>query len=308
MNVLPIVVGLIAAAGAWLIITGIRGARTGDAATLARQRLARQEIGLGQSAVALELEKPLGERLLQPLRKWFTRQMVRLTPATQAAAFRRSLDFVGAPFGLDPAGLQTLRIAGGAAFGTLGVGLGVLMGSSVALAIALLVGAILGFYLPVLWLDQLVRQRRAELESALPNALDVVAISMEAGLGLDRALEQLVRHQEGPLTLLVARALREIELGRPRAEALEEMAQATGVEDFVALVRSIIHAERTGVPIARTIAAHSAQMRVKRRLHIRAEAARASLKILLPTVGCVFPTLWLILLGPALLVVLAIKH
>jgi tight adherence protein C len=308
MNALPIIVGLFAAVGVWLIVAGVRGARTGDAATLARQRLARQEIGLGQSAVALELERPLAERLVQPLRKWFARQMLRLTPATQAAAFRRNLDFVGAPYGLDPAGLQTLRIVGAAAFGTLGVALGVLLGSPVALGVALLVGAIIGFYLPVLWLDQLVRQRRAELESALPNALDVVAISMEAGLGLDRALEQLVRHQEGPLTLLVARALREIELGRPRAEALEEMAQATGVEDFVALVRSIIHAERTGVPIARTIAAHSAQMRVKRRLRIRADAARASLKILLPTVGCVFPTLWLILLGPALLVVLAIKH
>ena len=308
MNALPIVVGLLAAAGVWLITVGIRGARIGDAATLARQRLARQEIGLGQSAVALELERPLGERLLIPLRRWFNKQMIRLTPAAQAANFRRSLDFVGAPFGLDPAGLETLRIAGAAAFGTVGVALGVFIGSPVALAMALLGGAIFGFYLPVLWLDQLVRQRRAELESALPNALDVVAISMEAGLGLDRALEQLVRHQEGPLTLLVARALREIELGRPRADALEEMAQATGVEDFVALVRSIIHAERTGVPIARTIAAHSAQMRVKRRLRIRADAARASLKILLPTVGCVFPTLWLILLGPALLVVLAIKH
>ena len=308
MNVLPIIVGVFAAVGVWLIIAGIRGTRMGDPATLARQRLARQEIGLGQSAVALELEKSLGERLLIPLRRWFARQMVRLTPATQAATFRRNLDFVGAPFGLDPAGLQTLRIACAAAFGTLGVALGVLIGSPLALAISLLVGAVLGFYMPVLWLDQLVRQRRAELESALPNALDVVAISMEAGLGLDRALEQLVRHQEGPLTLLVARALREIELGRPRAEALEEMAQATGVEDFVALVRSIIHAERTGVPIARTIAAHSAQMRVKRRLRIRADAARASLKILLPTVGCVFPTLWLILLGPALIVVLAIKH
>ena len=308
MNALPIIVGLLAAAGVWLIAAGIRNSRTGDAATLARQRLARQEIGLGQSAVALELEKPLGERLALPLRRWFTKQMTRLTPATQAATFRRNLDFVGAPFGLDPAGLQTLRIASAAAVGTVGVALGVLIGSTVALGIALLVGAAFGFYLPVLWLDQLVRQRRAELESALPNALDVVAISMEAGLGLDRALEQLVRHQEGPLTLLVARALREIELGRPRAEALEEMAQATGIEDFVALVRSIIHAERTGVPIARTIAAHSAQMRVKRRLRIRAEAARASLKILLPTVGCVFPTLWLILLGPALLVVLAIKH
>lgn len=308
MNALPIIVGLFAAAGVWLIIAGVRGTRMGDPATLARQRLARQEIGLGQSAVALELEKSLGERLVTPLRRWFVRQMVRMTPATQAASYRRNLDFVGSPFGLDPAGLQTLRIAGAAALGTVGVALGVLIGSPVALGIALLAGAAVGFYLPVIWLDQLVRQRRAELESALPNALDVVAISMEAGLGLDRALEQLVRHQEGPLTLLVARALREIELGRPRAEALEEMAQATGIEDFVALVRSIIHAERTGVPIARTIAAHSAQMRVKRRLRIRADAARASLKILLPTVGCVFPTLWLILLGPALIVVLAIKH
>jgi tight adherence protein C len=308
MNAFPIVVGLLAAAGVWLITTGVRSARASDAATLARQRLARQEIGLGQNAVALELERPLGERLLIPLRRWFSKQVIRLTPAAQAANFRRSLDFVGAPMGLDPAGLQTLRIAGAAGLGTLGVALGVLIGSPVALAIALLGGAVLGFYMPVLWLDQLVRQRRAELESALPNALDVVAISMEAGLGLDRALEQLVRHQEGPLTLLVARALREIELGRPRAEALEEMAQATGVEDFVALVRSIVHAERSGVPIARTIAAHSAQMRVKRRLRIRADAARASLKILLPTVGCVFPTLWLILLGPALLVVLAIKR
>jgi tight adherence protein C len=308
MNPFPFVIGLVAAIGVWLIAAGIRGTRTGDAATLARQRLARQEIGLGQSAVALELERPLGERLLVPLRRWFARQMMRMTPATQAATFRRNLDFVGTPFGLDAAGLQTLRIVGAAALGTLGVALGVLIGSPAAIAVALLGGAVLGFYLPVLWLDQLVRQRRAELESVLPNALDVVAISMEAGLGLDRALEQLVRHQEGPLTLLVARALREIELGRPRAEALEDMAQATGVEDFVALIRSIIHAERTGVPIARTIAAHSAQMRVKRRLSIRADAARASLKILLPTVGCVFPTLWLILLGPALLVVLAIKH
>jgi tight adherence protein C len=308
MNPLPLLLGLIAAVGVWMLVTGVRGARTGDAATLARERLARQEIGLGQSAIALELEKPLGERLLIPVRRWFTRQMLRLTPTTQAANFRRQLDFVGAPYGLDPAGIQTLRIACGAAFGALGIGLGVLLGSAVSIGVALVVGAALGFYLPILWLDQLVRQRRAELESALPNALDVVAISMEAGLGLDRALEQLVRHQEGPLTLLVARALREIELGRPRSAALEEMADSTGVEDFASLVRSIMHAERTGVPIARTIAAHSAQMRVKRRLRIRADAARASLKIMLPTVGCVFPTLWLILLGPALIVVLTINH
>jgi tight adherence protein C len=308
MSGVPIVLGVIAAAGVWLLITGVIAARASDAATLARQRLARQEIGLGQNAVALELEKPLGERLMAPLMRWLRRQLERLTPAAQTLHFRRQLDFVGAPFGLDPAGVQALRIAAAAALGAVGLGIGVLLGTSVAIGISLLIGVGVGFYLPVIWLDQLVRQRRAELEAALPNALDVVAISMEAGLGLDRALEQLVRHQEGPFTLIVARALREIELGRTRAEALEEMAQSTGVEDFVALVRGILHAERTGVPIARTIAAHSAQMRVKRRLKIRTEAARASLKILIPTVGCVFPTLWLILLGPALIVVLSISR
>lgn len=307
LQLFPIFLGVMAAIGAWMIASGVRGSRTVDAASLARERLARQELGLGQSAIALELEKPLRERLFAPVRGWFGRNMKRFTPATQAANFQRQLDFAGTPFGLDPAGVQTLRVAAAAGLGTIGTALGVLMGSSVAIPILLLIGVGVGFYIPILWLDQLVRARRAEIEAALPNALDVVAISMEAGLGLDRALEQLVRHQEGPLTLLVARALREIELGRSRAEALEEMAVSTGVEDFTALIRSIIHAERTGVPIARTIAAHAAQMRVKRRLHIRTEAARASLKILLPTVGCVFPTLWLILLGPALLVVLSIS-
>jgi tight adherence protein C len=310
VNLLPIVVGVgaLAAVGVWMLVAGIVSAREGDATTLARARLARQEIGLGQSAAALQLERPLGERLLAPGRRWLTRQMTRMTPATQAATFRRHLDFVGNPMGLDPAGMQALRIAAAAGLGALGLGLGVLIGSPFAIGVVVLIGVALGYFLPVVWLNQLVRERRAEIETALPNALDVVAISMEAGLGLDRALEQLVRHQEGPLTLLVARALREMELGRPRAEALLEMAEATGVEDFTSLVRGILHAERTGVPIARTIAAHSAQMRVKRRLKIRTEAARASLKILLPTVGCVFPTLWLILLGPALIVVIGLQR
>ena len=304
MSTIPILLGLIAALGVVIVAVGMRSSQSTDAATLLRERLIRQELALGHSALALQLERPLMERLFEPVRKAIARQMNRLTPAAQAASFQRELDFIGNPFGLDPAGVQTLRIAAGAGLGALGTALGIVIAAPIAIVLGLVGGAALGFYLPNIWLRQLVGERRAQLEAVLPNALDVVAISMEAGLGLDRALEQLVRHQEGPLTLLVARALREIELGRPRADALNDMAEATGVEDFAALVRSIPHAERTGVPIARTIAAHSAQMRVKRRLQIRADAARASLKILMPTVGCVFPTLWLILLGPALLVVL----
>jgi tight adherence protein C len=306
MSTIPLLVGLLAAVGAFMLVVGIVGSRTSDATTLARERLARQDIGLGQSAVALELEKPLGERLTSPLRRWVGRQMTRLTPTVQAAHFRRQLDFVGNPLRLDPAGVQTLRVAGAAGLGAVGMALGVLAGQPVITVIALVVGVALGFYLPVMWLEQLVRDRRVEIEAALPNALDVVAISMEAGLGLDRAFEQLVRHQEDTLTLLIARALREVQLGRSRAEAFTEMAEATGVDDFISLIKGILHAEKTGVPVARTISAHSAQMRAKRRLEIRTEAGRAALRILFPTVGCIFPTLWLILLGPALLVVLAI--
>ncbi|HSS60053.1 MAG TPA: type II secretion system F family protein [Candidatus Limnocylindrales bacterium] len=308
MSALPIIIGVAAALGAYLLTIGIISSRAADPATLARERLARQEVGLGQSAVALQLEKPLAERLFGPMRRWFERQTMRLTPDAQAAHFRRQLDFVGNPLGLDPAGLQTLRIAAAAGLGAIGTAFGMFIGTPIGIGLALLFGVAAGFYLPVVWLDQLVRERRSELEASLPNALDVVAISMEAGLGLDRALEQLVRHQDDSLTLLVARALREIQLGRPRQEALEEMAAATGIDDFTSLVRGILFAERTGVPIARTIAAQAAQMRVKRRLKIRTEAARASLKILLPTVGCVFPTLWLVLLGPALIVVLTLSH
>jgi len=306
VNATSLLVGAAAAVGVFLLAFGVLLTRAGDATALARERLARQEIGLGQSAVALELEKPLVERLLAPVRRWFDRQAMRMTPEAQATRFRRQLDFVGNPLGLDPAGLQTLRIAGAAALGAIGTAVGVFIGPPVAIGVSLLAGVALGFFLPVIWLDQLVRERRTELEASLPNALDVVAISMEAGLGLDRALEQLVRHQDDSLTLLVARALREIQLGRPRAQALQEMAESTGIDDFTSLVRGILYAERTGVPIARTISAHAAQMRVKRRMKIRTEAARASLKILLPTVGCVFPTLWLILLGPALIVAISL--
>jgi tight adherence protein C len=308
MSGLALALGLLAAAGIAVAALGIRLAEASDAAAMARERLARQDLAVGGSLTELELTRPLADRMLAPVRQAITRIVNRWTPATQSARIQRQLDLAGDPLGLDPAGIQTLRVATGAALAAIGTAIGVLIGQVGAMVVFLVAGLAVGFYLPILWLGQAVRQRRAQLELALPDALDVVAISMETGLSLDRALEQLAKYQKGPFTDLVSQALHEIELGRPRAAALEEMADLTGMEDFIALVRSITHAERSGVPIARAIEAHAAQMRVRRRLKIRADAARSSLKMLLPTVGCVFPTLWLILLGPALLVALSIKR
>src|SRR2546430_6122530 len=118
-----------------------------------------QELGLGQSAIALQLERPLGERLVEPVRKAIARQVSRLTPAAQAASFQRELDFIGNPFGLDPAGVQTLRIAAGAGLGALRAVLGIVIRFPVAIIVRLAGGAGLGFYLPTLWLRQLVNER-----------------------------------------------------------------------------------------------------------------------------------------------------
>ena len=308
MNAFAVGIGLLAGIGAAFAVIGIQIVRASDATMLARRRLARQDIALGGGLAELELERPLSERLMLPLRRAATNIVNRFTPAAQAARLQERLDMAGNPFGLDPAGVQTLRVATGAAAGALGTALGLIIGQPIALALLLVGGFFGGFYLPIFWLGQLIRQRLQKLEAVLPDSLDVIAISMEAGLSLDRALEQLARYQEGPFTEVVQHALQQMEFGRPRAEALEEMAERMGMEDFTALVRSIVHAERGGVPIAHAIEAHAAQMRVRRRLKIRTEAAQASLKMLLPTVGCVFPTLWLILLGPALILAVSLSH
>ena len=163
MNTIPVLLGVIAAAGVALVALGMRASQATDATSLLRERLIRQELGLGQSAIALQLERPLLERVTDPLRKAVARQVNRLTPAAQAARFQRELDFIGNPFGLDPAGVQTLRIAAAAGLGAVGTALGVLIGQPLAVALGLATGAVLGFYLPMFWLRQLVSDRRAEL-------------------------------------------------------------------------------------------------------------------------------------------------
>jgi hypothetical protein len=171
MSTVGVLLGLAAAAGVVLIAVGMRTSQATDATALLRERLIRQELGLGQSAIALQLERPLSERLTAPIRKAITRQMTRLTPAAQQANFQRELDFIGNPFGLDPAGVQTLRIAAAAGLGALGIAIGILIGQPFALIVALVAGLILGFYLPILWLRQLVTTGAPSSSRCCPTPL-----------------------------------------------------------------------------------------------------------------------------------------
>src|SRR2546428_10836889 len=219
MNALPLIIGIAAAAGAYLLTIGIIAARAADATALARERLSRQEIGLGQSAVALQLEKPFLQRLFGPARRWLDRKTMRRPPEAQAANFRRQLDSGGNPLGLDPAGLQTLRIAAAAGLGAIGTAVGLFIGPPFAFGLSLVIGVALGFYLPVFWLDQLVRDRRGVPEAALPNSLVAPPGSREAGLGLLPALAPVGRPPAHPPPPSGGRALREVPGGRPRPHA-----------------------------------------------------------------------------------------
>src|SRR5256886_14087383 len=194
MNALPLIIGIAAAEGAYLLTIGIIPARAADAPALARERLSRQEIGLGQSAVALQLERPFVQRLFGPGRRWLERQTMRMTPEVQATNFRRQLDFVGNPLGLDPAGLQTLRIAAAAALGAISTAIGLFIGTPFVIGLSIVIRVALGVYLPLIWLDQLVRDRPSELEGSLAHPLGGGASSKEARLRLDRAREPAFRH------------------------------------------------------------------------------------------------------------------
>jgi tight adherence protein C len=185
-----------------------------------------------------------------------------------------------------------------------GLGLGFLLGNPVYLVIALVAGTILGYYLPVIWLQQKVDGRRTEIQKGLPDALDLLVICVDAGLGFDAALARVTDKYKNALSDILSKALREVSLGRPRLEALDEMGRSSGVEDLHNFIQAVIQSEQFGTGIGKILRIQADEMRRKRRQRAQEKGAQATLKMMLPMVGCIFPTLWIVLLGPAVLILM----
>jgi tight adherence protein C len=137
--------------------------------------------------------------------------------------------------------------------------------------------------------------------------MDLLTIASEAGQSFDAAISNVVEKYDNALADEFATVIRETQLGRPRLEALEDMGKRCGVEDLNNFVQAIIQSEQMGVGIAKILRIQAQELRRKRRQRAQEQAAQATLKMMLPMVGCIFPTLWIILLGPAILVVLKAK-
>ena len=184
---------------------------------------------------------------------------------------------------------------------TIGIGLGALTQNRILLAVGAAVGAVVGLYAPMLWLRQRRNKRRFEIEIDLPDVIDVLVVCVEAGLTFEAAMEKVVEKYDHALASEFGRAIQEVRLGRPRLDALNDMGRRTGVEDLNNFVQAIIQAEQLGSGISRILRIQSDEMRLRRLVTAQERGAKASLKMLLPMLGCIFPTLWVILLGPAAL-------
>ncbi len=299
---------LLVALGIFIMFLGLaRTPANVNTALMVQQRL--QVYGAGGEARPLtleevELQRPFTERFLRPALVRLGSIMSRSTPQKQRQDLQNKLDLAGRPGNLTPEDFGAIRIVGAAVLAAVGLLLGFLLQNTTYLVITLVLGAILGYFAPQLWLQQKVDARRTEIQKSLPDAMDLLVIAVDAGLGFDAALARVTDKYKNALSEEFAKVLREVNLGRPRLEAMDEMGRSSGVEDLHNFIQAVIQSEQFGTGIGKILRIQADEMRRKRRQRAQEKAAQATLKMMLPMVGCIFPTLWIVLLGPAALILL----
>jgi tight adherence protein C len=245
---------------------------------------------------------------LEALAKPLTSRM----QAHETAPLRQQLSRAGDPGALTPAGFQAVRYSLAALMALAGLGLGVLVSTPfpviIAAAISGVIAAVIGYFLPSLWLESRISSRRRQIQRSLAEATDLLTLVVESGMSLDEGLLSITERFHNALGDEIGKVLREIRLGRPRMSALEHMAETTGVPDLHHLVESIVQSDQMGVPIARLLRVQAMEMRRRQRQTAQERAAQASSRMVFPMVGCIFPVLWIVLLGPAIIQIVKSLH
>jgi tight adherence protein C len=233
------------------------------------------------------------------LPEWFQRLAIRLSPAGIATVMQRRLDVAG-----NPAGWTTDRMLAVKGLGLVALGLlGALYGlrNPELLVVGGGFGAVMGFFLPDLLLRNTGLRRQQQIPRSLPDALDMLTICVEAGLGFDAALAQVARHTPGPLAGEFARVLQEMQIGKSRTEAMRSMGERTTVPELRAFVSAMIQASELGIPVAHVLREQAKEMRTRRRQRAEAQAQKVPVKITFPLILCLFPSLLVIVLGPGII-------
>jgi tight adherence protein C len=297
-----IVVGIISLA--YLVIVGMRE-DTGDDPL--EKRLANYgDRELPASLEDLELSLSMQERIIIPMYRALANFAVRFTPENQIEDIRRQLELAGKAQSMEPATFFGQRIAL-----TLAMGVGAFLlffmvtdwGPVKGIA-GTIGGALLGYYLPMLQLKGQISRRQDNIVKALPNALDLLTICVEAGLGFEQAMGKVYEKWDDDLAIAFGRVLQEIQLGKRRSEALRDMSSRMDVPDVTSFVAALVQAEQLGVSIAKILRIQADQMRVKRRQRAQEKAQQAPVKMMIPMVLLIFPSIWIVLLGPSIIILL----
>jgi tight adherence protein C len=266
--------------------------------TAIQQRL-DQLGGRPESLTELEMREPFQERILRPISRALSNFVVSRTPQSSIDRMRHDILVAGSPANLDVRDLIGMK-----AFGAL-IGLSVyllVLIRNMPMLQGLVIGAALtgiGFYLPTFWLSSKITARKKEIQLALPDALDLLTICVEAGLGFDAALNKITEKWDNALALEFGRALSEMRMGKTRREALRDLSLRTDVPDIMAFIAAIIQADQLGVSIGNVLVTQAEQMRMKRRQRAEELAHQAPIKMIFPMVLLILPALFIVILGPA---------
>jgi len=302
MAILPIVIAVVAAAAILLITFGLVGPAPVDPV---QARLTQLGAMQAKNLEELELQQPFFDRTIRPLAARFSGAVARITSSNFSERTEKRLALAGNPGEMRTADWLGIKaIAAAVTAGILFVLFGVL-GGNIINGIGLgAVGLGIGYILPEFWLSGRVRRRQRAIILQIPDALDLLTISVRAGLGFDAALGKVVEKMKGPLIDEFRRALAEVRVGKVRRDALRDIIPRTEVPPLTNFVGAIIQAEQLGVSISKVLQVQSEQLRIERRQRAEELAAKAPIKMLFPLVGCIFPALFIVILGPAIILII----
>jgi tight adherence protein C len=295
-----LVLGLGAVFAALVVAFGTIGALTSERTQINRSLAAVRALESAPATMRREAEPTFGDRVVLPTLRRFTSFGRRLTPTGRTDQIRHKLDLAGSPPRWDTDRVLAFKALGLLVGGTLGVGLGFALFGSVlpVLAVGPLL-ALAGYYGPDMVLYQMAYNRTEQIQRTLPDALDLLTISVEAGLGFDAALSQVARNTKGPLADEFFRVLQEMQIGLGRAEAFRALTERTNIPDLRNFVTAMIQADVFGIPIANVLRVQAREMRVKRTQRAEERAQKVPVKILFPLIFCILPALFVVVIGPA---------
>ncbi len=301
---LLLVMGLMLLVAAIVLIGMAIGPAQGEGGVTRSLALLEAMKGAPQELTS-ELDRPFGERVLEPLQARALRIGRRLTGADAAERVRHKLDVAGNPRDWSVDRVVSGKVIGAVALAVVGLAVALLLGVGLPLRVLMTFGGlVLGFFVPDLYLYQATYDRSQKMERELPDAIDLLTISVEAGLGFDAALQQVARNTEGPLGEEFSRVLREMQIGQGRSGALRALSERTNVPDVKAFVSAMVQADAFGIPVASVLRVQSSEMRVKRRQRAETKAQQVPVKITVPLIFCILPCLFIAVMGPAVISIL----